>query len=127
MKALKNYEKTIAGVKHRLFTVIKNQNKSYFYYYLNGAFTQKAGDVMIYRSQSKSKLLNKYTLSFLGVIYSLLKYLVFLPGIFILYPVINYINGCKNFLKNRANITDVRFFNWVNILAMLALLGFVIF
>ena len=67
MKILKNYQKTIFGVKYKLFTVIFNDKTKQYCYYMNALGTSNVGDCCIYKSKSKSKIFNKHTLTIIGL------------------------------------------------------------
>jgi hypothetical protein len=121
MKTLRNYEKTICGVEYPLFAIIKSQKDRKYYYYISMPWSSNIGDRMIYKSKTKSTLLNKYSLSMLGVLYTALMCIVFYPLLLIAYPLYSYFDGAINFIKNGAWVTNVRFFNWCNIFIMFSL------
>jgi hypothetical protein len=127
MKILKNYQKTIFGVKYKLFTVIFNNKKKQYCYYINALGTSNVGDCMIYKSKEKSKLLNKYTMRFIGIFYTIYTYTLKWPFAIISAPLYMYFDGCQNFIKDRAWQNNVRFFNWSNIVLVLFLLCLLIF
>ena len=127
MKILKNYTKSIFGMKYRFFTVIYNGKTSQYCYYLNAIWTKNVGDILIFKSKTKSHILNKYTLTLLGGIYTLYLYLLNYPITVILLPFYMYYEGCKNFVRNSAWVDNVRYFNWVNIVIMIALGVFTFF
>ena len=121
MKTLKNYQKNIFGVKHKLFTVIFNKKTKQFCYYTNALWTTNVGDCLFYRSKTKSKLLNKVTLTIVGLFYTIYVYTLKWPIIILSAPFLMYFDGCRNFIRDRAWQNNVRFFNWTNIVLIIAL------
>ena len=126
MKKLKNDCKTICGVKHTFFTIIKDKNSKY-YYYLNSPCSSNIGDRLIYNSKSKSTIFNKYTLTLLGIIFTILQYTIIYPILAIIYPVYMYMEGAYNFIRNKTWAQHERFFNWCNIVIILTLIIYNIF
>lgn len=122
MKTLKNYEKTICGIESPLFAIIKNQKTSKYYYYISAPWSSNIGDRMIYKSKSKTVLLNKYTLSALGVLYTLLLCTIAYPAMAIFYSIYSYFDGARNFIRNRMWAQNERYFNWCNIFIIAGLI-----
>lgn len=104
------------GIKTILFTVVFMTNVKEYYYYVNVPFSNNLGDHLIYKSKTKSKLMNKYTLSVLGIITSIFSLCVIKPIMVISLPIVMYILGGKRFIKGSTYSQHVRYFNWVNIL-----------
>lgn len=127
MKILKNEYKTVFGVKKPFFSVVYDAQAKLFYYYINAILTQNDGDLFIYKGSEKSKIFNKYTMTFLGVIYSIYGYLIAMPISIILLPFSMYLEGAKNFIKDCAWYEHVRFFNYVNFIALIVLVLFLTF
>ncbi len=121
MKILKNYQMSIYGVRYNLFTVIFNRKTNQYCYYTNALWTKNIGDRMIYKSKNKSKLLNKYTLPIIGITYTFYKYILKYTFAAISLPCYMYFDGCINFIRNTACYNNVRYFNWVNIVIIIAL------
>jgi hypothetical protein len=121
MKILKNYQRSIYGVKYNLFTVIFNGKTKQYCYYANALCTKNVGDTMIYKSKSKSILLNKYTMPVIGILYTIYKYLIKYPFAAISLPFYMYFDGCRNFIRNTAWYNNVRYFNWANIVIIITL------
>lgn len=122
MKILKNYQKTIFGVKYKLFTVIFNDKTKQYCYYTNALWTSNVGDCMIYKNKEKSKFFNKYTMSIIGIFYTIYTYTFKWPLLIILIPFKMYFEGGKNFILDTAWYQYVRFFNWTNIVIIIALI-----
>lgn len=120
MKILKNYKKSICGVKYSFFAILFDGKK--YWYYLNYLGSSKIGDCLIYKNYKKNKILNKHVLNTLGVIYTLLIYPFKWPIAFVTAPFFMYFDGCRNFIKDGAWQNNVRFFNWANIVFVIALL-----
>lgn len=115
MKIIKNYRRSIYGVKYTFFTVVFNGETKHYHYYINTLWTKNIGDILVFRNKSKSKYLNKYTLQVIGVVFTIYKYSIYYPLSLIVSPLLMYIDGCTNFIKNTAWNDNVRYFNWVNI------------
>ena len=128
MERLRNYEKTACGVGFALFTVIKNQKKSKYYYYISAPWhSSLTSDRMIYKGKSKSLLLNKYTLSVLAIIYTILLALIVYPVTVIVSPIYMYFDGGRNFVRDTAWAQNVRYFNLCNIFIILILLVLIVY
>jgi len=121
MKILKNYKKKIFGVKYKLFTVIFNGNTKQYCYYTNALGTSNVGDYMIYKNKEKSKLFNKYTMTIIGMFYTIYTYTLKWAFAIISVPFWMYFDGCRNFIRAKAWQNNVRFFNWANIAIIIAL------
>lgn len=121
MKILKNYQKTIFGVKYKLFTVIFNNKTKQYCYYTNALGTSNISDCCIYKSKSKSKIFNKHTLTTIGLFYTIYTYTFKWTFAIILAPFWMYFDGCRNFIRDRAWQNNVRFFNWSNIILIITL------
>lgn len=121
MKILKNYKKTIFGVKYKFFTVIFNDKTKQYCYYTNAIGTSNVGDCMIYKSRDKSVVFNKYTMLIIGVFYTIYTYTLKWPFAIISTPFLMYCDGCRNFIRDKAWQNNVRFFNWSNIIIIIAL------
>lgn len=126
MELLRKYKRGICGVKYRMFAIMFDDKSSKYHYYVRGAWTDNIGDVLIYKSEKRSRFLNKFTLSIIGVFYSIFKYLIAYPFAVITAPFYMYIDGCRNFIRNSAWQNNVRFFNWVNIIMVILLLLWII-
>ena len=122
MKRLKNYEKTICGIEYLLFAIIKNQKTSKYCYYISAPWSTNVCDRMIYKSKSKSIVLNKYTLSFLGSLYTLLVCTVAYPIMAVYIPIYMYFDGARNFIRDRAWAQNERYFNWCNMFIIAGLI-----
>ncbi len=122
MKILKNYQRSIYGVKYIFFTVIFNGKTKQYCYYVNALGTKNVGDNLILKKSTKSKLLNKYTMPIIGLIYTVYTYTLKYPIAAIIMPFYRYFDGCKNFIRDRAWQNNVRFFNWANIVLLIALM-----
>ena len=121
MKILKNYEKTIFGVKYKLFTVIYDKKSKLYCYYINALGTENVGDYLVYKNKVKSKFFNKFTLTVIGLFYTVFVYILKWSIVIILAPFYMYFDGCLNFIRDRANQNNVRFFNWTNIFLIIIL------
>jgi len=121
MKVLKNYQKTVCGIRYNLFTIIFSKKAGYSYY-LNKPWSEKAGDCLILKTKIKSKTLNRYTLSLMGIMYTLFIYTLRYPIVIMLYPFSMYFEGGYNFIKDGFMADYVRLFGWVNIVLIVGLI-----
>lgn len=121
MKILKNYQRNIFGVKHKLFTVIFNDKTKQYCYYINALGTENVGDCLIHKNKEKSKLFNKYTMPIIGMFWTLFTYTLKWPFAIISAPFWMYYDGGRNFIRDTAWYQNVRFFNWANIVIIIAL------
>jgi len=121
MKILKAYKQSIFGVKYKLFTVFFDNKTKQYCYYTNALGTGNVGDCCIYKSKTKSSFLNKYSLSIIGIFYTVYVYTFKWPFAIISAPFYMYFDGCRNFVKDRAWQNNVRFFNWANIAIIIIL------
>jgi len=123
MKRLCNNERTIYGLKRRFFTIIKSNESDKLYYYINLIWSKNDGDFLIYKSKKKSKIFNKYIMSFLGILSSF--FFILIIPLIIIYM---YFTGLYNFINDSAwDNENVKFFNWSNFIIMLTLLSILIF
>jgi len=122
MKTLKNSQKTICGVESTLFAIVKNQKTNKYCYYISAPWSTNIGDRMIYKSKSKSKILNKYSLSFIGIIYTLFICIIYYPLIAVIIPIYMYFDGFRNFVRDRMWAQNERYFNWCNIFIIAGLI-----
>lgn len=121
MKYLINDEKTICGVSYSLFSIVIMKKGLKYRYYVKSFKTSNVGDRMIYKSNLKSKFLNKYTLSLLGAIYSILEYIVIWPFVIISTPIWMYVVGANSFIRNSSWTQHERYFNMCNIIIIFIL------
>lgn len=121
MKILKAYKQSIFGVKYKLFTVIFDNKTKQYCYYTNALGTSNVGDCLIFKNKEKSKFFNKYTLPIIGVFYTIYTYTFKWLFAIISAPFWMYFDGCRNFIRDRAWQNNVRFFNWINIVLIIAL------
>lgn len=121
MKILKAYKQSIFGVKYKLFTVIFNNKTKAYCYYTNALGTSNVGDLCIYKNKSKSKIFNKFTLTIIGLFYTVYVYTLKWPFAIVSAPLWMYYDGCRNFVRDRAWQNNVRFFNWANIAIIIIL------
>ena len=120
MKKLKNAQKTICGIRYPLFTIILN-NKGEYCYYANSLFPKITGDWLFFKSKTKSKILNKYTLSFIGIFYNIFSPIIIILAYITIAPIGLYFEGLKNFVLDGFWAGGVRFFNWANIVIIIIL------
>ena len=121
MKILKNNQKTLYGVKHKLYSVIYS-TKGFYSYYSSVFWNDNIGN-FFYKTKRKSKLLNRYTLPLVSIIYQIFKFSIVYPVFGLLYPFKMYFDGGYNFVRDTAWYENVRYFNWCNIFMII---GFVI-
>lgn len=120
MKTFRNYRGSFYGVTFYPFGRIvkaKQKDKSFKYYYqIRVALTERLIEV----ASSRKKIfgLNKYTVSFLSIIFNA----IWIPFIIIAYPVKMYFEGGYNFVRDSCWVQNVRFFNWTNIILLIALM-----
>ncbi len=114
MKNLRNRFRSVSGISRRMYAIIKN--KRGYHYYLRTIWSSDL-KINIHNSIEKSKVLTKFTLPVLGVLYSL--YFVLLYAIS---PVYLYLNGGFRFVKDGFEFTNVKFFGWVNLIVMTILI-----
>jgi hypothetical protein len=126
MKILKNHEKTKCGIKYPLFTIIRNQKSLNYCYYINIPWSSNAGDSLIFKSKTRLKLLNKYVLSFIGILYVVITIIIIYPLTIVLYPIYMYFDGLKNFVRNNAWAQNEKYFNWSNIVIIIGLIVWLI-
>ena len=127
MKILKNYKRSIYGVKYKFFTVIFNGETKQYCYYVNALGTDNIGDNLIYKNKNKSKFFNKCSMLIIGILYTAYVYTIKWPSSIIAAPFYMYFDGGRNFIRNRAWQNNVMFFNWSNIIIIIALIFILIF
>mgnify|MGYP006940548418 CR=1 FL=1 len=119
MKIFRNHRGSFYGVTFYPFGRIvkaKQKDKSFKYYYqIRVALTKRLIEVA--RCRKKIFGLNKYTVSFLSIIFNA----VWIPFIIIAYPIKMYFEGGYNFVRDSSWVQNVRFFNWANIIILIAL------
>ena len=116
MQKFKNHHHKIFGYKSKLFRVynVKLKGKSIYKYQFRNYDKYRT----VKESENKSKLWNRYTLSALTIIIGV----VFIPCFIILYFPYQYFEGGYNFIVDSAWVHNVRFFNWINIILLIALM-----
>ncbi len=123
-KTLKNHSKTICGIKRRFYTVLFNQNTGKYYFYLNRLLTSNDADLLIYKGNKKAY--NHTLLVILGVLLTLLYYLLVIPAAIILNIPVSYIQGGWNFILNHYDMSKVWFFGYVNIFIIIGLVIYIL-
>jgi hypothetical protein len=121
MKTLYNATKTIIGLKFLFFSIVKNLKTGKYCYYVRSPFSSNIGDSMIFKFSYRPMLLNKYTMTFLGILFTLGKYLLWYPIGCVIIPILIYFDGAKNFIKDRAWQDNVRYFNYANMVIIVGL------
>ena len=123
MKRLKNSQKTICGVKYKLFAIIRNQKTLKYCYYISTPWSDyEVGNVMIWKNKKKNAVLNKYTLSLLAILYTLIKCTVYYPSFVVIMFVYMYLDGGRNFVRDGMWAQNERFFNYCNIIIIIILI-----
>jgi hypothetical protein len=122
MKILKDYKQSIFGIRYSLFAIVHDNRRKKYCYYVNAIGSTNIGDCCFFRSSKKAIFMNKTTLSILGLFYTLYVYSIKWPIVIISAPFLLYFDGCRNFIKDGAWQNNVRFFNWANIVFVIALL-----
>lgn len=69
--------------------------------------------------------LNRYTLPFIFAIYNYICVPLITVFLVFSYPIYMYFEGAVNFYKNRACITNVRYFTWVTLMALIGCLSYI--
>ena len=115
MQKSKNLHHKIFGYKSKLFRVynVKLKGKSIYKYQFRIYDKYRT----VKESENKSKLWNRYTLSALTVIIGI----ICIPIAAILYLPYIYFDGGYYFIIDSSWVQNVRFFNWANIILIIAL------
>jgi len=122
MDIRKEFNKTKCYLYYRLCIIGKNtKTGNYLYYVKSYKAIQKT--VLIHKSKRKSLILNKYTLTILALLINSVGIIL----LAVLYPIISYINGGKNWITDSFCCNDVRFFNLVNFVGLIGTLGYLYF
>lgn len=118
----KNYDKTLVYMDFALCAIGKNVRTGNHLYYIR-SYKAIQRTIMIYKGKSKPFLLNRYTLTLMALLVNSVGMIL----LAIIYPVISYINGAKNFITDSFCCNDVRFFSYVNFIGLMGILGYLYF
>jgi len=127
MKRIINRDRSIYGIKKKLYTVAYDKITTNYLYYLNHLLSNNDADCLIYKANRKSKVVNKYTLLIMGVFYNFFILAIKLPFYIMIEPFDMYYEGGRNFIINSAWVDNVRFFNYVNIVLMIVFFIFSVY
>lgn len=122
MKYLLSEDYSVRGIQYKMFAILYNTELERYSYYFRMPLEKKFASRLFYVSKKRSRFLNKYTLSILCAIYILLELLVISPLQLILLPLYRYLDGGRNFIRNKAWAQNIRFFHWANIIIILVLI-----
>ena len=113
---LKDARNTMVGFGNIFWRILKNNNKGLYVY---GIFDFSIRSFrIIYSGKKKIKLITPTILTFVCIIFNLL----WIPFILIMFFPFKYFEGGRNFIRDTAWYQNVRFFNWVNIFSIIALI-----
>lgn len=111
MKKFRDKYRNLIAIENRFFRILKRKGK-YNYVIKMPKFM---GVFSVYKG-GKSKIWNRYTLTFVWLLCMLLS-----PLLLVFVPLIIYINGAKNFITDSAFVDDVRSFTYANLVIILVL------
>jgi hypothetical protein len=119
VKKLKNYQKTVCGFGNRFFRIIRNtKNDYYFYGFYDFVFEE-------YRTLHKGIKLPITGLQI--TIWCIIFNLLLIPFRLITFLPLSYFDGARNFIRDTAWYQNVRFFNWMNFIALIILICVTLF
>lgn len=119
VKKIKNYQKTVCGFGNRFFQIIRNtKNDYYFYGFYDFIFEE-------YRTLHKGIKLPITGLQI--TIWCIIFNLLWIPFRLISLIPLLYFDGARNFIVDSAWYQNVRFFNWINFLALIILICVMLF
>jgi hypothetical protein len=115
MKILKNKHTNACGIETPFYAIIKNLNTGNYCYYI-----QVIGNRVNHNIYNgiKAHAFNKYTLTLLSILHSLMFYFAYMPIAIILFIPHRYFDGARNFIRDKAWQNNVRFFNWCNFIVI---------
>ena len=120
MKKFINHKREFCTVSSSLFIVLKNHRNGKYYYYLSCFLRKAIGDRLIYKSNKKSQILCKPALSALSIIFNAIVAII-IPIIILFFPIYCYLEGCRNFIRNKMWAQNERYANWVNFALIIVL------
>ena len=119
IKKLKNYEKTVCGFDNRFFRILRNTKKDYYFYgFYDFVFEE-------YRTLHKGIKLPITGLQI--TIWCIIFNLLWIPFRLTTFIPIMYFDGARNFIRDTAWCQNVRFFNWINFIALIIVICVTLF
>jgi len=77
--------------------------------------------IPLYISKKKPLFRNITILAILLYLFRIVFSVIGFVLVILLFPLVNYLEGAKNFIKDCAWVQNVRFFNWVNFIGVIIL------
>lgn len=75
MKRIRSYNRNVFGVETMWFSIIRNKKKDLYFYYLKTPWATTENfswKILLGKSKTKLKDLNKYSLTLMGIIFTLI-------------------------------------------------------
>lgn len=122
MKTFRNRINRGCSVKFPLFAVGKFIEKNQYDYFIRTSKNIWFKEwIHIYSSKGKKvRFLNRITLPVISILFNAFVVTpLFIAFLLVGVWVYNYFDGCRNFVRNKAWVQNVRYFNWCNIVLLL--------
>jgi hypothetical protein len=122
MKSFRDKYRGVCNVQFRLFAIIKKTATGKYFYLIRSNKAAWGEWQQIYAGK-KTKVLNKYTLPVICILFNVIVLpVVYIVWVGVLEWIYRYFDGMRNFIRNAAWYQNVRYFTWMTLVALVAMI-----